>query len=726
MKKSIILLFICFNTSCMFGQSKLIRSNWNLVFEENFDTYSKVDDMANKWRFDYPWGPTLVGNVDENQYYTKDNIILNQDGTITFRAKKLITPIVYEWDDANGHHSKNLKYTSGMIFSQQDFDNPCWAGNMGYTHGYFEMRCKLPKGLKTWAAWWLYSGSTEIDIFEAYDDKRGFTSTNHDWHDPHTACNNHFKKSYGEDLTTEFHNYGCVWTESKIIMFFDDVEIWSSDRIATTACPATLIANLAMIKGAIIDSTDFIVDYIKVFKMADPQLPFKTENAWTNNIIDNQKYANRKASSKPGSIVQIDENKIVFSKEGNTLGQFIKSSDNWTYSELPFSYTTEQKINGNLVPGNNGNLVYYRGMDGKIHGFKYLNGIISNFIVDDGNNASYSKINATSGSLVVSPNNAIYYRGTDNKLHKYIFENNSWKHILISNTTSSTDLIAGNLVINENNDIYYKGKDEFLHKYSSANGNYIHQKFNTLPKIEIGNFTLTGKSSTSLSQPFILSFIEKDTKIINWCYEEINGLSLPLKILPTNEHIPPKSNLSISSLQQIWYKGIDGKVNFLKNENGNWMHYWPNSWDNKNPIININTDNLISFNDNLLCYRNSEGYIKKIELKPFQSTNPPCDINDYFPDPIFRTSGTNSNFNKEIVFKVFPNPCSDKLFLEIPTLNTSMAELKIINTTGQIAMKKTITGGHQSIDVSQLADGIYFLLVDFNGEHLNAKFVVRK
>ena len=726
MKKKWLLFCLIINTLSTFGQSKLIRSNWNLIFEENFDTYATVDDMSSKWRFDYPWGPTLVGNTSENQYYTKENIILNPDGTITFRAKKLSTPIVYEWEDATGLHSKKLDYTSGMIFSKQEFDNPCWAGNIGYTHGFFEMRCKLPKGLKTWAAWWLYSGPTEIDIFEAYDDKRGFASNNHDWHDPHTSCGNHFQKEFGDDLTNEYHNYGCVWTEDKIIMFFDDVEIWSSDRIGTTACPATLIANLAMIKGARIDSTDFIVDYIKVYKMVDPQLPFKTENAWTNNIIDNQKFANRKVSGKPGSIVQINENEIAYVKRDNTLGRFIKSSNNWVYSEIPFTYQNAQKINSNLVAAKNGNYTYYRGLDGKIHGFAFTNGNWSNFIVDDGNNATYSKINAAAGSMVVDLANNIFYRGNDNKLHKYSNANGIWVHTLISNTTSTNDLIAGNLVLNAANTIYYRGNDANLHNYNLQGSNYLHLNYSTFPKIEKSNYSLSGKELASLSQPFMLAYIEKGSLDLFYSFEQIVGLKNPIKITPTNENIRAKSNLSISSSSQIWYKGEDGKINFLKNENGKWTHQWPSSWDNKNPVLNASTDNIITFSDELMFHRSTDNFIKKIELKPFISPNPPCDVNDYTPDPLYRMSNINAEINIQETFKIFPNPSSERIFFEVPYLMGEKSEIRIINTTGQIILEKTVFGGNQSLDITNIEDGIYFAILNTNNKQSISKFIVKK
>jgi hypothetical protein len=224
----------------------------------------------------------------------------------------------------------------------------------------------------------------------------------------------------------------------------------------------------------------------------------------------------------------------------------------------------------------------------------------------------------------------------------------------------------------------------------------------------------------------MLAYIEKGSMELFYSFEQIVGLTDPIKITPTNDQVKPKSNLSLSSSNQIWYRGVDGKINFLKNENGKWTHQWPSSWDNKNPVLNASTDNIITFSDELMFHRSTDNFIKKIELKPFISPNPPCDVNDYDPDPLYKMTNKGTEIIINGTFKIFPNPSSERIYFEVPYLIDGMSEIKIVNTTGQTILVKSVFGGNQSIDISILDEGIYFAILNTNNKQSISKFVVKK
>ena len=127
-----------------------------------------------------------------------------------------------------------------------------------------------------------------------------------------------------------------------------------------------------------------------------------------------------------------------------------------------------------------------------------------------------------------------------------------------------------------------------------------------------------------------------------------------------------------------------------------------------------------------MFHRSTDNFIKKIELKPFISPNPPCDVNDYTPDPLYRMSNINAEINIQETFKIFPNPSSERIFFEVPYLMGEKSEIRIINTTGQIILEKTVFGGNQSLDITNIEDGIYFAILNTNNKQSISKFIVKK
>lgn len=58
------------------------------------------------------------------------------------------------------------------------------------------------------------------------------------------------------------------------------------------------------------------------------------------------------------------------------------------------------------------------------------------------------------------------------------------------------------------------------------------------------------------------------------------------------------------------------------------------------------------------------------------------------------------------------------------TLNNKATSFELINNVGAVSMKQTISNSAFTIDVSQLANGIYFLKINTGGSFINQKIVV--
>lgn len=205
-----------------------------LVWSDEFNTPGAPDPA--KWTYEEGY----LRNK-EAQFYTrrKENVRI-ENGRLVIEARK---------DDWEGK-----PVTSGSITTR---------GLHSWTYGKIEVRAKIPTGRGTWPAIWMLGDDIrtvgwprcgEIDIMEnvGFDPERIHGTV-------HTGDLNHTKNTHkgGSILVPkvweEFHTYGIVWNEDKIVFTFDgkpyftfendkaeNVGTWPFDK------PHFLIINLAI------------------------------------------------------------------------------------------------------------------------------------------------------------------------------------------------------------------------------------------------------------------------------------------------------------------------------------------------------------------------------------------------------------------------------------------------------------------------------------------------
>lgn len=93
---------------------------------------------------------------------------------------------------------------------------------------------------------------------------------------------------------------------------------------------------------------------------------------------------------------------------------------------------------------------------------------------------------------------------------------------------------------------------------------------------------------------------------------------------------------------------------------------------------------------------------------------------DYW-DPDFVSVNEQSNENN---IKVYPNPVNDILYIDFLSSNSKSYELDLINTKGQIVFEKKQTNPNESIQLSALPNGVYWLNLR-NDNHLVTRKVVK-
>jgi len=176
-----------------------------LVWSDEFDG-EELD--TTKWK--YETGATGWGNKEWQDYRDEGNVEVS-DGTLKITAKLV------------GEGQKVGDYTSARINSIETF-----------TYGRYEIRAKMPdwKGKGNWPAIWMLGEDLrssgwprcgEIDILEYVSYQADKVHFNF-----HSKANNHMNDtnvSSGpvtlETAEEEFHNYGILWTETKIQCYLD-------------------------------------------------------------------------------------------------------------------------------------------------------------------------------------------------------------------------------------------------------------------------------------------------------------------------------------------------------------------------------------------------------------------------------------------------------------------------------------------------------------------------
>lgn len=223
-------------------------TRWKLIWNDEF-AGSRLDES--KWN--------RLGDVERRDgYWVKDDAYVSGTGTLILRTRR----------DGD-------RYTCGAVDTRHKFER---------AFGYYVARCKLPKQLGHWPAFWLMCSGvgkigdggrdgTEIDIMEI------------PWRNGRAVMNLHWD-GYGKDhkhsgtevtisaLTEGFHDYGLLWTADEYVFFIDGKEVWRSQDGGVSQVPQYLLLTEEIGKwGGDIATAElpdyFEVDFVRVYESCD-------------------------------------------------------------------------------------------------------------------------------------------------------------------------------------------------------------------------------------------------------------------------------------------------------------------------------------------------------------------------------------------------------------------------------------------------------------------------
>ena len=248
---------------------KIDTSEMSLVFADEFDGEA-LDTSV--------WGPHGRG-VRRGGYWSMD-LAEVRDGDLHIYTQYL----------EDGEYGPGW-YTAG-IDTRKGFMN---------TYGYYECRCKLPKGVGLWSAFWLMNGNVsqlttgdatlgaEIDIYESpyYGQKaprnRCVTSNIHyNGYELKTRYHNVGLWLLDNDPYENFNTYGMRWTEEGYTFYINGLKVGFTDYGGVSTKDEYMILSCEVDgdsaipgfgwSGRIEDNdkstfkADFVVDYVRVYK----------------------------------------------------------------------------------------------------------------------------------------------------------------------------------------------------------------------------------------------------------------------------------------------------------------------------------------------------------------------------------------------------------------------------------------------------------------------------
>ncbi len=222
---------------------------WKLVWGDEFDG-KQLDES--KWE--------KVGDGPRRKaFWLKENAYLDGNGHLVIRSKK-----------------DGERYSCGGIRTRGKYERK---------FGYFEIRCKLPDEVGTWAAFWLMTPSVrrvgdggkdgaEIDIFESpWRDQDAINIAIH-WDGYGKDHKSAAWKIEAPGVNEDFHTFGLHWTPEEYVFYCDGKEIKRTDAGGVCQVPVYLKVTTEIgewagdiSKAALPDY--FVVDYVRVYETAD-------------------------------------------------------------------------------------------------------------------------------------------------------------------------------------------------------------------------------------------------------------------------------------------------------------------------------------------------------------------------------------------------------------------------------------------------------------------------
>ena len=273
MKKNMILFIYLMCHQFIFSQTPVDDKSWEMLFQDYFTNESIFNSIW--WSGAYN-NNTLIHcpaiPACERQVYERTSVLYLSGGGLSLKsAKESVQRRAERWAPDGQimcDGIQNLRwfnYTSGGITTQTR-----------YGYGYFEIKCKIPKGLGYWPAFWMHMDGQEIDILEpSGKDSENCLSYGANVYQPNDCpleeCKSPGLITSSVDLSQSHHTYAIEWTPGLVIFYLDDVPKRVDKGSIVPNIQMHVIANLAISPWHSIpqpfSAKSLDIEYIKIYNL---------------------------------------------------------------------------------------------------------------------------------------------------------------------------------------------------------------------------------------------------------------------------------------------------------------------------------------------------------------------------------------------------------------------------------------------------------------------------
>lgn len=215
-----------------FYEERLNNTRWALPYQGVIRDFNFT--MEKQWYEN-------TSNLSSINFSSGHNVNIS-NGKLKLIARKeqsTFTGTYHNWQNYGNQTTSSFQFTSGQIESKRKF---------GY--GYYEIRCKIPKGQNYWPAFWLFTTPwSEIDVFEFWNEnnlnnlsKNVHLNIHSTWGGQQFMCQSEYNN--GTDYSEEFHTFGLEYTPTKIIWYIDDYPVRTSYRYVDMITGQLLDCNI--------------------------------------------------------------------------------------------------------------------------------------------------------------------------------------------------------------------------------------------------------------------------------------------------------------------------------------------------------------------------------------------------------------------------------------------------------------------------------------------------
>jgi beta-glucanase (GH16 family)/O-antigen/teichoic acid export membrane protein len=224
--------------------SSAAPADWQVTFEEKFESLRLWNGAQGVWEPHYPWGARTNSANGERQYYVdprpgRDSELLAgvnpyeiRDGVLVIRAR----PIAAEAITLTG----GLPYASGLLTTVRSFS---------FTYGFVEMKARVPQGRGLWPAFWMApadgSWPPEIDVMEVLGNRTQEYWASAHWGFPNAPAKAQHRIT-STALSRDFHVYAVKWTSKEIVWYLDGRQVASMKTPSEINKPMYILVNLAV------------------------------------------------------------------------------------------------------------------------------------------------------------------------------------------------------------------------------------------------------------------------------------------------------------------------------------------------------------------------------------------------------------------------------------------------------------------------------------------------